>query len=150
MVSSLAKQKRKKAPKIPNSRPKPVGGPFNVGPNLFEIQRIKQQATDDAVRILEEKLRKSEEEIKRLQIEAYNDAIADAQKFFTIAGCRALKNKFGFGYKRFEIFLDETMRVMAEEDLNELEKWLAGVGFRLELSDIGDEVKKKGDSNDTH
>ena len=142
----MAKQKKqKKSNRLPSRLPAPAVKPYTVSPNLFDIQQIKQQATNDAVRILEEKLRKSEAEIRRLQIEAYNDALADAQKFITIAGCRALKNKFGFAYKRMEIWLDETMRVLAEDDLNELEKWLAGVGFKIELEDIGDEVKKKGD-----
>ena len=142
----MARQKnKKKSNRLAGRLPAPAARPFDVSPNLFEIQHIKQQATDEAVRILEEKLKKSEAEIQRLQIAAYNEALSDAQKFITIAGCRALKNKFGFAYKRMDIWLDETMRVLAEEDLNELEKWLEGVGFKIVLEDIGDEIKKKGD-----
>lgn len=141
-MSSLARNK--KPPKIPNSRPKVSGAPFIVAPNLFDIQKIKEQATAEAVRQLEEKLERSEAERQRLQIEAYNEALNDAEEYITVMACRALFNLYGFGYKRQERFLDELMRLLAEADIEKERKWLKDLGFELSLTDIGDEVKKGG------
>ena len=142
-MRSLAKQKKKKkSNQLPGRLPAPAARPFNVSPNLFEIQHIKQQATDEAVRILEEKLHKSDAELRRLQIEAYNEAINDAEEYIIVMACRALFNVYGFAYKRQDRFLSELMRLLGEEDLEPNRKWLKDLGFELVLTDVGDEIKR--------
>lgn len=139
-----ALSRNRKPPNIPNSRPKVSGVPFNVAPNLFDIQRIKEEATAEAVRRLEEKLQKSEAELQRLQIEAYNEALNDAEEYITVMACRAISNLWRYKYNGIEKFLDELMRLMAEADIAEERKWLEDLGFKLVLTDVGDEVKKGG------
>lgn len=127
-------------PAFPSTSPKfPLLAPKQV----INVQKIKNEATAEAVRILEEKIKFSDEELKKLRLDAYNEAVGDAEKYFMIFGCRALYNMFGFGYKRLERFLDEYMKMVENEDINEMEKWLSDVGLRLVMSDIGDEIKKK-------
>ena len=116
----------------------PATKPFDLAPSLLDIQHVKEDATAEAVRRLQDQL-------KVMQIEAYNEALNDAQEYITVMASRALRNKFRFGYKRMERFLDELMRLMAEADIKEERQWLKDFGFELVLSDIGDEVKKKGD-----
>lgn len=135
---------RNKFTGIPGSRPRSTGLPFNVSPSLYDIQEIKRQATEEAVRQLSEKFEKSEAELKRLQIEAYNEALNDAEEYILILACRALFNLYGFGYKRQERFLDELMRLLEVADIEVERQWLKDMGFELELTDVGDEVKKGG------
>lgn len=128
----------KQKPAFPPTAPR---FPLVTPKQVINVKKIKDEAAAEAVRILEEKM-------KRIEIDAYNDAIGDAEKYFIIFGCRALYNQFGFGYKRLERFLDELMKLIETEDLDKTEKWLSDVGLRLVMSDIGDEVKKKGDKKD--
>lgn len=130
-MANKNKKHKKKPPVVPN-RPKVSGVPFSVSPNIFDIQRIKEQATADAVRILEEKMKRSDEELNRLQVEAYNEALDDAMKYILVMGCRALSNKFKFGYIRLDRFISETMRLIEEADIDETEKWLESKGFKLQ------------------
>lgn len=142
------KQNKKRQNKSPIPiKPKVSGIPFSMSPNLFEIQKIKEQATAEAVKILQEKVERSDAELKRLQIEAYNEALDDALRYILVMGCRALNNKFGFGYIRLERFVDEIMFLIEEGDVNETEKWLKDVGLSLKL--IPTEESKEGEHNGT-
>ena len=135
---------KNRIPKIPNSRSANAGAPFSVAPNLFDIQKIKEEATAEAVRRLQDKMERSDAELRRLQIEAYNEALNDAEEYITVMACRALFNVYGFAYIRQERFLDELMRLMSEADIAEERKWLKDLGFELQLTDVGNEVKKGG------
>lgn len=146
MAKKKQNKKRQNKSPIP-SKPKVSGIPFAMSPNLFEIQKIKEQATAEAVKILQEKVERSDAELKRLQIEAYNEALDDALRYILVMGCRALNNKFGFGYIRLERFVDEIMFLIEEGDVNETEKWLKDVGLSLKL--IPAEESKEGEYNGT-
>ena len=89
-----------------------------------EINRIKEEATQKAVEILEEKYNPDD-----IRTEGYNEAINDAQKYFILCGCKVLHDVFGFGSKRLERFIDElaSLEVDTEDGtttLEALEKWL--------------------------
>ncbi len=107
-----------------------------------DLEKLKKQATNEAVRILESKVSMSADELKKAKLEAYNEAVADAQEIIIVLACKALSNKFKFGYGRLEKFLDQLAIQMNSADIEKERKWLESVGFKLQLSDIGDEVKK--------
>ena len=123
----MSKKKRHKTQKRSNTVPR-LRIPMATEA-VVDIEKIKKEATADAVKILEEKIRLTNEERERIRKEAYDKAVVDANKFFLLNGCKALKNKYGFGYVRLERFIDETMRVAQEDDIVETQKWLAKVGF---------------------
>lgn len=109
-----------------------------------EINRIKEEATQKAVEILEQKYNPDD-----IRTEGYNEAIGDAQKYFILCGCKVLHDVFGFGSKRLERFIDElaSLEVDTEDGtttLEALEKWLDEyAGMKLSESSIEDELKKR-------
>lgn len=130
----MAKKKHKNRQTPRHPQPAPAFRIPMANPGAIDVQKIKEDATKEAVRILEEKLTKSEAEMKRLQIEAYNEALDDAMKYILTMACRALKNKFRFGHIRMDRFITETMRCIEQEDIEEMVKWLAEVGFTLSFA----------------
>ena len=109
-----------------------------------EINRIKEEATQKAVEILEEKYNPDD-----IRTEGYNEAIGDAQKYFILCGCKVLHDVFGFGSKRLERFINElaSLEVDTEDGtttLEALEKWLDEyAGMKLSESSMEDELKKR-------
>ena len=114
-----------------------------------EINRIKEEATQKAVEILEEKYNPDD-----IRTEGYNEAINDAQKYFILCGCKVLHDVFGFGSKRLERFIDElaSLEVDTEDGtttLEALEKWLDEyAGMKLSESSMEDELKKRQENKD--
>ena len=115
-----------KKPAIPNyGRPKqPLAKIRTRMVTEAEIQKIKDEATQKAVDILQAK-----NDPEELRTEGYNEAILDATKYFVLCGCKVLHDEFGFGYKRLAKFVDSVadVRVDIEEGktaLETLEEWL--------------------------
>lgn len=129
----MSKKKHKNSQKPRYHQPAPAFRIPMANPGGVDVQKIKDEATKEAVRILEEKLMKSEAEMKRLQVEAYNEALNDALRYILICGSRALNNKYRFGYVRLERYIDETMRLIEEGDIEEMTQWFEKVGFKLSM-----------------
>lgn len=109
-----------------------------------EINKIKEEATQKAIEILEAKYNPND-----LRTEGYNEAIVTAQKYFILCGSRVLHDVFGFGYKRLERFINHVANLEIDTEdgttsLDELEKWLdERIGMKLVGSDVEDELKKR-------
>lgn len=122
--------------------------PFRVplaNPPMLDIQKIKQDAVNEALRILEPQLKLTNEERERIRKEAYDKALDDALRYILVCGSKALNNKYRFAYIRLERFIDETMRLVEEGDIEEMTQWLEKVGFKLSFTEKG----KAGEQNGT-
>ena len=114
-----------------------------------EINRIKEEATQKAVEILEAKY-----DTEQIRTDGYNEAISDAQKYFILCGCKVLHDVFGFGGKRLERFIDELAELEVDTEdgtttLEALEKWLDDyAGMKLSESSMEDELKKRQENKD--
>ena len=109
-----------------------------------EIQKIKDEATQKAIEILESKYNPND-----LRTEGYNEAIATAQKYFILCGSRVLHDVFGFGYKRLDRFISHVANLEIDTEdgttsLDELEKWLdERIGMKLVGIDVEEELEKR-------
>lgn len=109
-----------------------------------EIQKIKEDAVEQALKILENK-----HDIQEIKTDAYNEAIVDATKYFILCGCKVLNEQFGFGYKRLARFVDgvadlEVDTEAGKTSLEALEKWLdVNVGMILASKNIDDAIREK-------
>lgn len=122
--------------------------PFRVplaNPLMPDVQKIKHGAVNEALRILEPQLRLANEERERIRKEAYDKALDDAMRYILVCGSKALNNKYRFAYIRLERFIDETMRLVEEGDIEEMTQWLEKVGFKLSFTEKG----KAGEQNGT-
>ena len=113
---------------------------------IFDIDKIKQDAMNEALRILEPRLKLVEEERERIRKEAYDKALEDAMRYLMVCGSKALNNKYRFGYIRLERYIDETMRLAQEGNIEELMVWLDKVGFKLTF-DAGERKNNCNESN---
>lgn len=109
-----------------------------------EINKIKEEATQRAVDILEKKY-----DAEQIRTEGYVEAIDNAQKYFILCGCKVLHDTYRFGKKRLFDFI----RYVAELELDtedgtttieDLEKWLDDyAGITLVKSSIEDGLKNR-------
>lgn len=139
----MSKRKRQR-----NQTPKAQVPGFRIpmaNPTVIDVQKIKDDATKEAVRILQEQVKLTQEECERIRKQAYDKGMADAMRYFMINGCKALNNKYRFAYVRLERFIDETMRLVQEGDIEETQKWLAKIGFTFNFDEA--EKEDKGDTN---
>lgn len=114
-----------------------------------EINKIKEEATQKAVEILEAKY-----DTEQIKTDGYNEAISDAQKYFILCGCKVLHDLFGFGKKRLFQFVRQVAELEVDTEdgtttLEALEKWLDEYAeMTLERSSIEDELKKRQEKKD--
>ena len=114
-----------------------------------EINRIKEEATKQAVEILEQKYNPDD-----IRTVGYNEAIGDAQKYFILCGCKVLHDVFGFGKKRLFQFVRQVAELEVDTEdgtttLEALEKWLDDyAGMKLSESSVDDELKKRQENKD--
>ena len=126
----MAKKKKQRQ----NSQPSlPFGAPL-ANPPMLDIQKIKQDAVNEALRILEPQLKLANEERERIRKEAYDKALDDAMRYLIVCGSKALNNKYRFAYIRLERYIDELMRLVEEGDIEEMTQWLEKIGFKLTLT----------------
>ena len=130
---------KKKRQKTQNSKVPRFRIPM-ANPAVLDVKKIKDDATKEAVRILQEQVKLTQQERERIRKEAYDKGLADAMRYFMMCGCKSLNNKYRFGYIRLERFIDETMRLVHEGNIEEIQQWLAKVGFTFNF-----EEAEKGD-----
>ena len=143
----MAKRKKHKNRQAPAVMPPTMGIRIPMAqPTLVNIGAIKDEATQQAVRILQKKVELSDQERERIRKEAYDQALSDALRYILTCGSKALNNKYRFAYKRLERYIDETMRLIQEGDIEEMTAWLAKVGFTFNFGDKKQEEQNNGNS----
>ena len=132
----MAKRKKHKNRQTPAVMPPTMGIRIPMAqPTMINIGAIKDEATKEAVRLLQNKVELSEQERERIRKEAYDQALSDALRYILVCGSKALNNKYRFAYIRLEQYIDETMRLIQEGDIEEMTQWLAKVGFTLNFDE---------------
>lgn len=142
----MAKKKHKNRQTPRHPQPAPAFRIPMANPGRINVQKIKDEATRKAVEILQEKMKISDEERERIRKEAYDRAIDDALRYILICGSKALNNKYRFAYVRLERYIDETMRLIQDGDIEEMSRWFEKVGFKLSMDKKDEEEQKDGNS----
>lgn len=141
---SKKKHKNRQAPRHP--QPAPAFRIPMANPGAVDVQKIKDEATRKAVEILQEKMEIPEAERERIRKEAYDKALDDALRYILICGSKALNNKYRFAYVRLERYIDETMRLIQDGDIDEMSQWFEKVGFKLSVDKKDEEEQTNGNS----
>lgn len=129
----MSKKKHKNSQKPRYRQPAPAFRIPMANPGGVDVQKIKDEATKKAVEILQDKIDLSNAEKERIRKEAYDRALSDALRYILICGSKALNNKYRFGYVRLERYIDETMRLIQDGDIEEMSQWFEKVGFKLSM-----------------